>query len=259
MIQVKGIKKSFSHTEVLTDVSFHVEKGEVVVIMGPSGCGKSTLLRILNFLEIPDEGEIIIDNKKFHIDKKNRKKLRNDPEICALRADASMVFQTFNLFQNKTVLENVMEGPLMVRNMEKDHAVELGMEYLRKVGLEGKENSYPQQLSGGQKQRVAIARALAMEPKVILLDEPTSALDPELVGEVLAVVKQLAKEGRTMVIVTHEVSFAKEVGDRILFLDDGYIVESGTPEEIFNNPKSERLQQFLSRFSSKENSSYTKT
>ena len=249
MIQVKGIKKSFHHIEVLKDISFQVEKGEVVVIMGPSGCGKSTLLRIINFLEIPDEGEVIIDNRKIHIDKHNRKKYRNNPEICALRANASMVFQTYNLFAHKTVLENVIEGPIMVRKMEKDKAVALGMEYLRKVGLEGKENSYPHQLSGGQKQRVAIARALAMEPKVILLDEPTSALDPELVGEVLGVIKHLAEEGRTMLIVTHEINFAKEVGDRILFLDEGYIVESGTPKEIFENPKSERLQQFLSRFS----------
>ncbi|WP_071394342.1 amino acid ABC transporter ATP-binding protein [Bacillus tuaregi] len=256
MIQVKGIKKSFHHTDVLKDVSFHVNKGEVVVIMGPSGCGKSTLLRIINFLQIADEGDVMIDNKKIHIDKK-KKKHRNDPEICALRADAGMVFQTFNLFNHKTVLGNVIEGPIVVKKIDKEKAIQMGMEYLKKVGLEGKENSYPHQLSGGQKQRVAIARALAMEPKVILLDEPTSALDPELVGEVLGVIKQLAEEGRTMIIVTHEMTFAKEVADRVLFLDDGYIIESGPPEQLFTNPQTERLKQFLSRFSIQKKDSFS--
>lgn len=249
MIQVKDIKKSFHHTEVLKNISFQVEQGEVVVIIGPSGSGKSTLLRMINFLEIPDEGDIIIDRKKIHFDSKRRKH-RNDTEICSLRSDVSMVFQNFNLFEHKTALGNVIEGPIMVRKMGKEKAIQQGKEFLQKVGLEGKENNYPHQLSGGQKQRVAIARALAMRPKAILFDEPTSALDPELVGEVLAVIKKLAEEGMTMVIVTHEMAFAKEVGDRVIFMDGGVIVESGPPKKVFENPESERLKQFLSRFSS---------
>lgn len=203
---------------------------------------------MINFLELPDEGDVIIDNKQIHFDKRSKRQ-RNDGEICALRADASMVFQNFNLFEHKTALQNVIEGPVVVRKIKKDRAVEMGLELLRKVGLEGKEDHYPDQLSGGQKQRVAIARALAMHPKVILFDEPTSALDPELVGEVLAVMKKLAEEGMTMVIVTHEMAFAKEVGDRVIFMDGGYITESGTPKEIFDNPQSDRLKQFLARFS----------
>ncbi|WP_026565275.1 amino acid ABC transporter ATP-binding protein [Bacillus sp. UNC41MFS5] len=248
MIQVKDIKKSFHQTEVLKNISFNVEQGEVVGIIGPSGSGKSTLLRMINFLETPDEGDVIIDSKKIHFDKKSKRN-RNDAEICSLRADASMVFQNFNLFEHKTALGNVIEGPIMVRKIPKEKAIQMGKEFLRKVGLEGKENNYPHELSGGQKQRVAIARALAMQPKVILFDEPTSALDPELVGEVLAVIKKLADEGMTMIIVTHEMGFAKEVGDRVIFMDGGYIVESGSPKELFENPESERLKQFLSRFS----------
>lgn len=248
MIQVKGIKKSFHGTEVLKNISFDVKKGEVVVIIGPSGSGKSTLLRMINFLEMPDEGDVIIDNKQIHFDRKS-KKHKNDADICSLRADASMVFQNFNLFEHKTALGNVIEGPTIVRKMKKDQATQRAMELFKKVGLEGKENQYPHELSGGQKQRVAIARALAMQPKVILFDEPTSALDPELVGEVLAVMKQLAEEGMTMIIVTHEMGFAKEVGDTVIFMDGGYIVESGPPKQLFEQPKSERLQQFLSRYS----------
>lgn len=248
MIQVQDIKKSFHELEVLKNISFHVKKGEVVVIIGPSGSGKSTLLRMVNFLEMPDEGDIIIDGKKIHFDRKS-KKHRNDSEICALRADASMVFQNFNLFEHKTALGNVIEGPVVVRKMNKDQAAQSGKALLKKVGLEGKENSFPHELSGGQKQRVAIARALAMQPKVILFDEPTSALDPELVGEVLAVMRKLAEEGLTMIIVTHEMGFAKEVGDTVIFMDGGFIVESGPPKQLFENPKSERLKQFLSRYS----------
>jgi len=250
VIRVTGIKKSFHKNEVLKGITLHINKGEVVVIIGPSGSGKSTLLRTMNFLEIPDEGDIFIDNNQIHFDKKSKKR-RNDAEICNVRTETGMVFQNFNLFPHMTVLNNVIAGPVNVRKYEKERATEIGRSFLSKVGLSEKEYSYPNELSGGQQQRVAIARALAMEPKVILFDEPTSALDPELVGEVLTVIKRLADEGMTMVIVTHEMDFAKGVGDRIVFMDDGYIMETGSPEEVFNNPKSDRLRQFLYRLTEK--------
>ncbi len=248
MIRVEGIKKSFHQNAILKGISMEIQKGEKVVIIGPSGSGKSTFLRTINVLEIPDEGDIYIDGKKTHFDKKSKKKM-NSPEICQVRAETGMVFQNFNLFEHMTVLQNVIEGPVTVKKMEKEAAIKLARELLKKVGLDHKENSYPSELSGGQKQRIAIARALAMQPKAILFDEPTSALDPELVGEVLNVIKELAHEGMTMVIVTHEMDFAKGVGDRIVFMDGGVIVEEGPPKEIFDNPKSGRLHQFLSRLS----------
>lgn len=250
MIQVKDIKKSFNGLEVLKGISLEVQKGEVYAIIGPSGSGKSTLLRTINFLEIPDEGDIIIDGKQVHFDKKTKVK-KTDTEICKIRTETGMVFQNFNLFEHMTVLQNVIEGPITVRRMNKDDAIKRCREYLEKVGLVEKENSYPGELSGGQKQRVAIARALTMQPKVILFDEPTSALDPELVGEVLSVIKNLAEEGMTMIIVTHEMDFAKEVGDHVIFMDEGVIAHTGVPDEVFNNPNSDRLKQFLSRIMEK--------
>ncbi|MFT9846366.1 amino acid ABC transporter ATP-binding protein [Aneurinibacillus sp. REN35] len=246
MIRVEGIKKSFHNNDVLKGISTHIKKGETVVIIGPSGSGKSTLLRTINFLEIPDEGDIFIDGKKIHFDKKSKKR-KNDAEICQVRAETGMVFQNFNLFQHMTVLQNIIEGPVSVKKMEKEKAVHIAKELLEKVGLASKEHSYPSELSGGQQQRIAIARALAMQPKAILFDEPTSALDPELVGEVLQVMRNLANEGMTMVIVTHEMDFARGVGDHIIFMDGGFIVEEGPPEDVFDRPKSERLQQFLSK------------
>ncbi len=245
MIQVRDIKKSFQNLEVLKGISLHVKKGEVVVVIGPSGSGKSTFLRTMNFMELPDEGDIYIDGKQVHFDRKN-KHTRTDEEICSIRREVGMVFQNFNLFQHKTALENVIEGPVIVRKLEKYEAIKIGKRFLEKVGLSQREGNYPNQLSGGQQQRVAIARALAMQPKAILFDEPTSALDPELVGEVLSVIKDLADEGMTMVIVTHEMDFARKVGNRIVFMDGGHIVEQGEPEEVFLKPQSDRLKQFLS-------------
>lgn len=221
---------------MLKGINLEINSGEVVVILGASGSGKSTLLRCLNYLEMKNEGEIWFDNQ--NIDPKKVK-------LNKVREDIGMVFQHFNLFPHKTVIENIIEAPVIVRNIAKDKATEKGMELLKKVGLSDKAHVYPEKLSGGQKQRVAIARALAMNPKAMLFDEPTSALDPELVGEVLQVMKELAKEGMTMVVVTHEMGFAREVADRIVFLDNGVIVEENTPEEFFSNPKSEKAKQFL--------------
>lgn len=248
MIQVNRVKKSFGKNEVLKDISFNVNQGEVVVIIGPSGSGKSTLLRMINFLELPDEGDIVIDRQQVRFEKKTKRR-REDSDLCKLRAETGMVFQNFNLFEHKTTLQNVTEGPTVVRKIAKNEAETLGQSLLEKVGLADRSDHFPNELSGGQRQRVAIARALAMKPKAILFDEPTSALDPELVGEVLNVMRDLANEGLTMVIVTHEMSFAKNVGDRVIFMDGGYIVEEGSPEEIFNHPKSSRLKQFLSNIS----------
>lgn len=238
MIQINNLHKSFKENKVLKGINDNIEKGEVVVIIGPSGSGKSTFLRCLNLLEVPTSGEIIFEGTNI-TDKKT--------DINKIREKMGMVFQQFNLFPHKTVLENLTIAPIMVKKMNKDDAKKKAYALLKKVGLVDKADAYPGSLSGGQKQRIAIARALCMEPDVILFDEPTSALDPEMVGEVLSVMKDLAKEGMTMVVVTHEMGFAREVGDRILFMDDGKIVEEGSPKEIFNNPKHPRTIDFLSK------------
>lgn len=238
MITVKNLKKSFGTNEVLKDINVTVKNQEVVVVIGPSGSGKSTFLRCINLLETITGGHILIEGIDI-TDKKT--------DINKIRTEVGMVFQQFNLFPHKSVIENIMLAPVKVRKVSPEKAKEKGMELLRKVGLEDKANAYPDSLSGGQKQRVAIARALAMEPKIMLFDEPTSALDPEMVGEVLEVMKQLAKEGMTMIVVTHEMGFAKEVGDRVIFMDGGVIVEENAPEELFDNPKEERTQAFLSK------------
>lgn len=236
MIQIKNLSKSFGKLQVLKNIDLEVNEKEVVVLIGASGSGKSTLLRCLNFLEVAGSGDIVIDSEQIVANKSNLNKVREK---------VGMVFQHFNLFPHKTVLENIIEAPMFVKGETKDVASAKAMTLLKKVGLEDKAGYYPDHLSGGQKQRVAIARALAMEPKVMLFDEPTSALDPELVGEVLQVMKELAEEGMTMVIVTHEMGFAKEVADRVIMLADGNIIEEGHPDEIFANPKHERTQRFL--------------
>lgn len=238
MIEVQNLSKSFGKLEILKNINLRINEKEVVVLIGASGSGKSTLLRCLNFLEVAQNGEIFIDSDKIDIAKTDLNKVREK---------VGMVFQHFNLFPHKTVLENIIEAPIFVRKKAKSEAIVKAKELLQKVGLEDKANYYPEQLSGGQKQRVAIARALAMEPKVMLFDEPTSALDPELVGEVLQVMKDLASEGMTMVIVTHEMGFAKEVADRIIMLADGNIIEEGHPNDIFVQPKHERTQRFLNQ------------
>ncbi|EIW6614446.1 TPA: amino acid ABC transporter ATP-binding protein [Clostridium perfringens] len=238
MINVRNLYKSFGKNEVLKDINETIKKGEVVVIIGPSGSGKSTFLRCLNLLEEPTSGVINFEGKD--ITDKN-------VDINKIREKMGMVFQQFNLFPHKTVMENLTIGPTKIKNISNGDAIKKGSELLEKVGLLDKKNVYPNSLSGGQKQRIAIARALAMEPDVMLFDEPTSALDPEMVGEVLNVMKSLAKDGMTMVVVTHEMGFAKEVGDRILFMDEGRIIEEGTPEEIFQNPKNSRTKDFLSK------------
>lgn len=238
-IQIKHLKKSFDDLEVLKDINMDIHEGEVVCIIGPSGSGKSTFLRCINQLETPTGGEILYKGEDL-CDKK--------ADIRTFREEVGMVFQRFNLFPLKTVLGNVMMAPVLTKHMDKAGAHEKAMELLEKVGLSSKANAKPHMLSGGQQQRVAIARALAMEPKALLFDEPTSALDPELVGEVLSVMRNLAKEGMTMVIVTHEMAFARDVADRVVFMADGYIVEEGDPKEVFSNPKEERTKAFLSRF-----------
>lgn len=238
-IQIKHLKKSFDDLEVLKDINMDIHEGEVVCIIGPSGSGKSTFLRCINQLETPTGGEILYKGEDL-CDKK--------ADIRTFREEVGMVFQRFNLFPLKTVLGNVMMAPVLTKHMNKAGAHEKAMELLEKVGLSSKANAKPHMLSGGQQQRVAIARALAMEPKALLFDEPTSALDPELVGEVLSVMRDLAKEGMTMVIVTHEMAFARDVADRVVFMADGYIVEEGDPKEVFSNPKEERTKAFLSRF-----------
>ncbi|WP_102348440.1 amino acid ABC transporter ATP-binding protein [Bacillus sp. Marseille-P3661] len=236
MISCKNIVKSFGTLDVLKGVNLDVLQGEVVVIIGPSGSGKSTFLRCMNVLEKANSGTIIIDGKQID---------SRESSLNKLRQDIGMVFQQFNLFPHMTVIENIIEAPVLLKKMSKEQAMKKGLELLQKVGLSEKANEYPNRLSGGQKQRVAIARALAMEPKIMLFDEPTSALDPELVGEVLSVMKSLAKEGMTMIVVTHEMGFAKEVADRVIFMDGGNIVEQGTPTAIFENPKHERTKEFL--------------
>ncbi len=237
MIEIKNLHKSFGHIEVLKGVDVSIEEKEVVVIIGPSGSGKSTLLRCMNYLEEPTSGDITVNNMK----------LDKHADINKIRENIGMVFQRFNLFPHMTVLENITLAPMKVLKVAKNEAVETAMDLLQRVGLKEKASAYPSQLSGGQQQRVAIARALAMKPKVMLFDEPTSALDPEMVTEVLDVMKKLAQQGMTMVVVTHEMGFAREVGDRVLFVDEGKIIEEGTPKEIFENPKQERTKLFLSK------------
>ncbi|MDY5540812.1 MAG: amino acid ABC transporter ATP-binding protein [Lachnospiraceae bacterium] len=238
MIDVKHLYKSFGSLEVLKDVNLHVNKGEVVAIIGPSGSGKSTLLRSINLLETPTGGEIFVDGKSI---------TAKDTSITALRQNVGMVFQHFNLFAHMTVLKNMIYAPVKTKRLTKAQAAEKAMQLLERVGLADKANVYPVTLSGGQKQRVAIARALAMDPQVILFDEPTSALDPEMVTEVLDVIKELAKTGITMLLVTHEMGFAREVADRIIFMDNGQILEDTAPEEFFAAPKTERAREFLKK------------
>lgn len=237
MIQLQNVHKYFGQLHVLKGVSTEIDAGEVVVIIGPSGSGKSTVLRCMNYLEEPTQGDVIVDGKNLNV-KEN---------INNVRAEVGMVFQRFNLFPHMTVLENITLAPQKIRGLSKSEAESIAHDLLGKVGLSDKAEAYPEQLSGGQQQRVAIARALAMKPKVMLFDEPTSALDPEMVSEVLDVMKDLAKEGMTMVIVTHEMSFAKEVATRVLFVDGGEILEEGTPAEVFDTPKHERTKSFLSK------------
>ncbi|KRU30560.1 arginine transport ATP-binding protein ArtM [Clostridium sporogenes] len=238
MIEIKNLNKSFGKNHILKGINTHIDKGQVVVVIGPSGSGKSTFLRCLNLLECPEEGNIIFEDEDITSKKTN---------INKVREKMGMVFQQFNLFPHKTVLENITISPIKVKKLSEEKANEIAMKLLKKIGLEDKANFYPSQLSGGQKQRIAIARALAMEPDVMLFDEPTSALDPEMVGEVLNVMKDLALEGMTMVVVTHEMGFAKEVGDRVMFMDEGKILEEGTPYDIFNNAKNPRTKDFLSK------------
>ena len=238
MIRVNNLCKDFGENKVLKGISTEIKKGEVVVVIGPSGSGKSTFLRCINLLEAPTSGEIIFEDQTI-----------TDPttDINKIRTKMGMVFQQFNLFPHKTVKENIMLSPMLVKKVSQEAAKAKTAELLRMVGLTEKENAYPASLSGGQQQRIAIARALAMEPDVMLFDEPTSALDPEMVGEVLNVMKELANGGMTMIIVTHEMGFAREVGDRILFMDQGQILEEGTPEEVFSNPQNPRTRDFLSK------------
>lgn len=238
MIKVSNLKKSFGTNEVLKNINAEIQPQEVVVVIGPSGSGKSTFLRCLNLLESVTDGHVYIEGVDLTDKSVN---------INKVRENVGMVFQQFNLFPHKTVIENIVMAPVKVKKVDQEVARQKGLDLLRKVGLEDKADAYPDSLSGGQKQRVAIARALAMEPKIMLFDEPTSALDPEMVGEVLEVMKQLAKEGMTMVVVTHEMGFAREVGDRVIFMDGGYIVEENVPEELFTNPQQERTKSFLSK------------
>ena len=238
MIRTKGLCKSFGANRVLNNITTEIKKGEVVVVIGPSGSGKSTFLRCLNLLEVPTAGEIIFEGQCI-----------TDPkiDINKIRTKVGMVFQQFNLFPHKTVVENIMISPMLVKKVSKEEAYRKAISLLCRVGLPEKENAYPSSLSGGQQQRIAIARALAMEPDVMLFDEPTSALDPEMVGEVLGVMKQLVNDGMTMVIVSHEMGFAREVGDRILFMDEGQFLEEGPPDALFNHPQHPRTRDFLSK------------
>ena len=238
MIKINNIKKKYGKNEVLKGIDLNIKKGEIVAILGPSGSGKSTLLRCINLLEEPNDGEIIFNNQNI-LDKKC--------DINQVRQNIGMVFQNFNLFPNMTILENIILAPIKVKNIDRDKAIDEALILLDRVGLLEKQNSYPAQLSGGQKQRIAIARALAMKPDVMLFDEPTSALDPEMVKEVLDVMKELANEGMTMAVVTHEIGFAKEVANKVIFMDEGYVLEEGSPQIIFNNPKNVRTKQFLDK------------
>ena len=248
MIKVENVYKSFGSLQVLKGISLEVDQGEVVCIIGPSGSGKSTLLRCLNHLERITSGRVYIEDEMIDERTEGRDQLKiSQKRISEICIELGMVFQRFNLFPHMTVLQNIMEAPVTVKKIPKHEAEIYAIELLKKVGLADKRDEYPSRLSGGQQQRVAIARALAMKPKIMLFDEPTSALDPELVGEVLEVMKDLAKEGMTMLVVTHEMGFAREVGDRVLFMDNGEIKEEGKPEEIFSNPKNERTRAFLQK------------
>jgi polar amino acid transport system ATP-binding protein len=251
MIVVDGLVKRYGVLTVLDGVDLAIGRGDVLVVVGPSGSGKSTILRCLNFLEEFEAGTVTIDGKPvgYTVDSSENRRRQSEAEIARMRAEVGMVFQDFALFPHRSVLDNVTMGPVQVRRMGRKAAEELAAELLDKVGLADKRNAYPAQLSGGQQQRVAIARSLAMEPKVMLFDEVTSALDPELVGEVLDVMKRLAEEGMTMVVVTHEMDFALDVADRVAFIDGGRVVEDGPPGEVLRNPQSDRLQAFLTRFS----------
>lgn len=242
MIELKNLKKRFNSNYVLNGISFKVEKGDIISIIGPSGCGKTTLLRCMNFLNTSDEGYLTFDDETYDMANINKK------EINHIRKKTAFVFQNYNLFLNKTALENVIEGLIIARKMDKNEAIKIGEEMLEKVGMLERKDHYPSQLSGGQQQRVAIARALALNPEIIYFDEPTSALDPELIGEVLEVIKQLALEKRTMIIVSHEMRFVRSISTKVIFMEGGHIVEEGTPKDIFENPKEERTKEFLDSY-----------
>lgn len=248
IIKVENLHKSFHSLHVLKGIDLEVKKGEIVSVIGPSGSGKSTLLRCLNHLEVADKGSISFEGQYIaKADSSGKAVYKSNKEVLAICSSLGMVFQNFNLFPHKSVMQNIIEAPVMVKGVSKEAATAKAVELLDKVGLLEKKDAYPNQLSGGQKQRVAIARALAMEPEIMLFDEPTSALDPELIGEVLQVIKKLAEERMTMVIVTHEMNFAREISDRIIFMDDGQIVASGAPDDIFVNPEHPRIQTFLNK------------
>lgn len=241
MLKLENVHKAFGKNQILKGVDIEVNKGDVIVILGPSGSGKTTLLRSINFLEKADKGKLTLDDREMDMHHSSRK------DISYVRKNTAFVFQNYCLFNNKTVLQNVTEGLIVARKVPKKEAVETAISALKKVGLEDKLDMYPAQLSGGMQQRVGIGRAIAVNPKVILFDEPTSALDPELVGEVLSIIKRLAKEGTTMIVVTHEMSFAEDVANKVIFMSDGVVVEQGSPKEIFYKPKEERTKQFLKR------------
>ena len=241
MIQIEGLSKRYHDNVVLEDVSLNINEGDVIGIIGPSGTGKSTLLRCIDQLEIPEKGTINLGEKTIDLSKKNKK------DINEIRQNTGMVFQRFNLFEKKTALENVMEGLIVVKKLSKEEARKIALEELAKVGMTAWANHYPKHMSGGQQQRVAIARALAMKPRLLLLDEPTSALDPELVGEVLDVIKEIAGKGYTMLLVSHEMSFVRNVSNRVIFLDKGHIVEDGTPTDVFEHPKNQRTKDFFAK------------
>lgn len=247
MLEVKNIQKKFDGQTVLSGIDLHVNKGDVVAILGPSGSGKTTLLRCLNFLETADEGTMTFDGEAFSFGRVTKK------DIARIRRKTAFVFQNYNLFRNKTALQNVTEGLIVARKMPKAQALEIGKKALDKVGLSDRYDYYPNQLSGGQQQRVGIARALATDPEIIFFDEPTSALDPELVGEVLEVMKQLAEEGRTMMVVTHEMNFARNVSSHVIFMEDGKVIEEEDSKEFFENPKEERVKSFLKTLGQKDN------
>ncbi len=249
VLEIKNLKKSFGDVSVLNDISLSVEEGEVVAILGPSGSGKSTLLRCATLLETMDEGTLAYGDDKATLNEQGKTQYVSKKELKNIKRDFGLVFQNFNLFPHYNVLKNVMDAPVCVQKRDKEEVKREARELLKKVGLESKETAYPQELSGGQQQRVAIARALAMKPKMLFFDEPTSALDPELTAEILKIMKELAAENMTMVVVTHEISFARSVADRVIFMDGGYIVEEGRPEDVIDNPSNERTRAFLQKLS----------